>query len=55
MRLDEPVTLQSSKQRIDRALADDEEAALAQPLRHLVAVGGLLLDDGKEAKVENAS
>ena len=36
-------------------VADDEEAALAQPLRHLVAVGGLLLDDGKEAKVENAS
>src|SRR5207247_5000525 len=53
MRRDEAVALEPAEQRIDRALSDGGETPLAQPPRHLVAVGGLVDDDREQAEVED--
>jgi len=47
--------LEPAEQRIDRALADCREAPFAEPTRHLVAVGGLVDNDGEEAEVEHSA
>ena len=54
MRLDEAVPLEAAEQWIDGALADNGQAARAEPLRHLVPVRGLLGDDRKQAEVEHS-
>ena len=55
VRRDEAVALEPAEQRIDRPLADGGETPLAQPPRHLVAVGGLVDDDGEEAEIEDSA
>src|SRR5580765_8838167 len=55
MRRDEAFALEPTEQRIDRPLAHGREAPLAQPPRHLVAVRGLVDDDGEEAEIEDSA